>query len=388
MDLYKIPELIPYRTKGEWGYCDKYKNVIIDCIYSLANPYEDGVAEVRLKNRSFFIDDLGKNYGNFSFERNLFEEGVAPFCLFEKYGFIDKKGRIVLDCIYDEASDFYRKLALVRLGDNSYYIDRNGITKFNRKYYDRIYQYQDGFAKIYSNKGFGFVDDSGNTIVNCVHSEITYNEGMFLYRKNDNCNYGYLNNEGVRSIKPIFEKAFNFQGGTALVKQNGKWTFIDKSGECIGHIKYEEAKPFKEELAPVKINDTWGFINSKGVIVIDFEYQDANQFNEGLASVRKNNRWMIIDRFGNVITSNLTHEPSPFKDGITIIDDGGGNCSFYNKEGQKILDYVNNDYDFRDKWTLSLGIINGLIEVNVVSKWGRNKIGYIDKLGNKYWEEK
>ena len=43
------PQLIPYRKKEKWGFCDKFKNIKIDCIYDGALPFVDKIAVIFYK---------------------------------------------------------------------------------------------------------------------------------------------------------------------------------------------------------------------------------------------------------------------------------------------------------------------------------------------------
>jgi hypothetical protein len=40
------PELIPYRKGKKWGYCDRDKNIIIECEYSHTYPFKEGLGRV------------------------------------------------------------------------------------------------------------------------------------------------------------------------------------------------------------------------------------------------------------------------------------------------------------------------------------------------------
>lgn len=53
------------------------------------------------------------------------------------------------------------------------------------------------------------------------------------------------------------------ENGLASVRQNGKSGFIDKTGNIIIPIQYDDTMPFSENLAPVKKNGKWGFIDKK-----------------------------------------------------------------------------------------------------------------------------
>ena len=79
-----------------------------------------------------FIDKSGKKVFSFSEHGILaawdFSEGLAAAVIEVggKRGYIDKTGRVVIPCKYDQANDFHDGLARVYIGDKGYFIDKTG----------------------------------------------------------------------------------------------------------------------------------------------------------------------------------------------------------------------------------------------------------------------
>ena len=65
----------------------------------------------------------------------------------------------------------------------------------------------------------------------------------------------------------LFAQVF-FAQENALVRQNDKFGYINKTGNFSIEPKYKVAKNFSEGLAAVEIDGKWGFINTKGEIII------------------------------------------------------------------------------------------------------------------------
>ncbi|OPZ92615.1 MAG: KWG Leptospira [Firmicutes bacterium ADurb.Bin419] len=55
-----------------------------------------------------------------------------------------------------------------------------------------------------------------------------------------------------------------FSEGLSCRYDNGKYGYIDESGNFIIDAKFDDGEEFKEGLAPVKLKEKWGFINKKG----------------------------------------------------------------------------------------------------------------------------
>ena len=80
-----------------------------------------------------------------------FHEGLATFYKCGKWGFIDKKGIVVIPCIFDSAGDF-----------------------------------SEGFAGIKCNEKWGFVDNTGREVIPCQYvSTMHFQEGKAQVNEND-----------------------------------------------------------------------------------------------------------------------------------------------------------------------------------------------------------
>ena len=58
--------------------------------------------------------------------------------------------------------------------------------------------------------------------------------------------WGYINKAGEQIIPCIFEKAFQFSYGRALVKMNGKYGYIDREGTIKIPCIYSKASAFNK----------------------------------------------------------------------------------------------------------------------------------------------
>lgn len=79
-------------------------------------------------------------------------------------------------------------------------------------------------------------------------------------------------------------------------RKGDKWGYIDKQGEIVIPIQYDDAGFFSEGLARVRVNGKYGFIDTKGNMVIPAVYDEAYGFSEGLAQVKINGKWRYIDK--------------------------------------------------------------------------------------------
>lgn len=69
-------------------------------------------------------------------------------------------------------------------------------------------------------------------------------------------------------IPAQFDGPGEFSEGLAAVENDGKYGYVDKSGEMAVAPRFDCATEFSEGLAAVEINDEWGFIDKSGTFII------------------------------------------------------------------------------------------------------------------------
>ncbi len=126
-----------------------------------------------------------------------------------------------------------------------------------------------------------------------------YYEGLAAVRLNGK--WGFIDKSGNEVIPIKYDEAFIFIEGLALVSLNHKRGFIDKNGNEVIPLKYDFAWSFSDGLACVYLNGKYGFIDKSGNVVIPIKYDDARNFSNGRAKVKLNGKKFYIDKKGNRI---------------------------------------------------------------------------------------
>ena len=109
-------------------------------------------------------------------------------------------------------------------------------------------------------RGNPFLPNEMTLICPPIFKEVSQSKENMVRIKDENDLYGYIDLERNSFIKPQFENAEFFHCGRALVrdKRNGKYGYIDKSGELVIPYKYVWARTFKDNLAFVVYEDANG----------------------------------------------------------------------------------------------------------------------------------
>ncbi|MCL2638026.1 MAG: WG repeat-containing protein [Oscillospiraceae bacterium] len=165
--------------------------------------------------------------------------------------------------------------------------------------------------------------------------------------------YGHINKNGEIVVPLIYDDAGDFFGGVAQVALDGKSGFVNTSGEVIIPIIYDFegwldwGEVFHEDLAAVSIDGKWGFIDRSGEVIIPLEFDGAQQFYEGLAGVQRDGYWGFVNKSGEVVVDFEYARVNDFEHGVSVVQKGAPQVTgdewttwksgLINREGEVLL---------------------------------------------------
>lgn len=274
----------------------------------------------------------------------VFKEGLLPIRKDDGFGYIDKTGKFVIPCSFDEADEFNEGIAWVRKGDYNNWgcIDKNGQTVLPFVYERN--EFHDGLAiiSIESNRKrlFGYMDKHGKTVIPCIYTYAAhFHCGVAAVRKDDK--WFYIDKQGkqVKELLPYSSKDLKFHEGYAIIdSKEGKYGFLNTQGRIIIPCVYDEVKNYNDGLAWVCKDSKWGCIDILGNIVIPFVYSDCLDFKENLAAVKKDGKYGYIDKKGVVVIPFIYSNAGDFIGGIARVSKNG-EIGLVDKKGRSTFDY-------------------------------------------------
>ena len=269
------------KTDSGYGFINAKGKFIINPIYSDATHFSDGVAIVVAEGTApTIINHKGKTIAVLKQAENvrMFSDGLAAFSVkipdkeygsVIRWGFVDTKGKVMIQPIYDSVLDYTEGLAYVTEESvGSYYIDKN-----NKK---RITLPKDWSGSFFS-------------------------EGLAAVYDNKLGRYGYINTSGKVVIQPQYNQAQSFSEGLAPVEIGNRTGFINNKGKLVIPATYYSALQFIGDWAPVEIGDNIGLIDKKGNLVVPPQFDDILPVSRDLALVEVGRYVGAIDRKGNYV---------------------------------------------------------------------------------------
>ena len=292
-------ELALVKTEGKYGFINKKGKFVVDPELRDAVPFADGVAFiVKVGGAPTLINTSGKEIAVLekAVKVHSFSEGLARFCISVKdeddrfnelWGYIDTKGKIVIEPKYHNASDFVEGLAWGKNYETSesVVIDKKGKTVLDVSKteegikIEKLSLFSEGLISFYAfpQRAYGFLNKSGKVVISCLFERAGgFSEGL-SWASQTGIRLGFINKKGDFVIDEQFYAVGHFSSGLCHVTTDELWGYINKKGKFVIQPIFKEATPFHGDLAAVHdYHYDWGFIDKKGKYVIEPTYSDIN----------------------------------------------------------------------------------------------------------------
>lgn len=300
----EAPTTVGALLRLRYGYVDREGRVAIPHIYSIAEPFSEGLGLVEGGERR------------------------APW----RPRFVDRTGAVRLEVPRDAG---------------------------------RVRPFSSGFALLSMNRGsdtaYAYIDKAGAVRIEAAYAEArSFSEGLAAVKvthEPGRADWGYLNVRGELTIPPTFHKAGPFHQGLAsvtLLRDNIlSGAIIDSTGKVVAESFYPDYSPSDDEesyrrdtrlsrprnLIPVRTREGFAYAGRDGRIVIrDSRYIAGDSFSEDLAAVMVGDGgpfavWGYIDTTGKLVIPARFQEAHGFSGGLALVKDETGRYGYIHREG-------------------------------------------------------
>jgi hypothetical protein len=347
-----------------------------------------------------------------------------------KWGYINKKGIVVIPPSFKEKADFQNGFAIIieenidQRGKPAKVINTDGKIIYSFTYYSNyIFQHKftEGLLAVPDKKTnkYGFINTKGEWVIPPIYHEVLdFSEGLAAVWEDANIHvdewsgcgtavthssWGYINKKGKYVIESQFYDATSFESGYAIINEreiinkegktipisqiNHRPTLIRKAGKTHSFL-YKEDRwvPYNDENfdecyieAEDKLKNKYGFLNENGEWAIQPQYNGVHFFKNNLAGIKNNSdKWGFINCNNEIIIEPQFEFVGHFQEGFAAIklNDKWG---FINRKGEIIVPpkYKQFEYLERPKFRDGLArLLNG------------EKLIYVNTIGEIIWKEK
>ena len=155
---------------------------------------------------------------------------------------------------------------------------------------------------------------------------------------------GFVDTNGNEVIKCIYESAYPFKNGVAIVCKSGKYGIIDHTGKVILPLKYNQISSWNNNLYLIKVGKKLGLTDLTGKIILEAKYSlisKSNCYGKALIALggkatsnekqtyHSNAKYGIIDNNGKILIEPI------YKGLYEFAFDGKAEFPYY--EGKRLL---------------------------------------------------
>lgn len=322
--------------------------------------------------------------------QNTTAVGLFPVLQHDKFGYIDRAGKIAIKPQFNRAGRFSDGLALVQIGGDYAYIDPVGNVVIKLKYreFNLAFDFSEGMAVV-GNRGpgdhiqdiLGYINKTGTLAIPLQFDHArAFSEGLAVaslrYKR------GYIDKTGKFVIEPQFGVAESFSEGLARVGSYVQGLpqehYIDRTGKRAIRQKFRFIDDFSEGLAAVWVGDEKGYIDRSGALVIKPQpFNSVSRFSDGMARVQmggpmgQGGRLGFIDRSGKIVIKPQYQFAQDFSEGLCAVLIGE-KYGYIDRTGAVAI---------QPQFRIAEPFSQGLAGV-----WVGDKVGYINKTGKYIWD--
>lgn len=207
---------------------------------------------------------------------------------------------------------------------------------------------------------------------NDILRDMEFIDSVFLPMKAEN-GFGFMNEEGIVMIQPIYEQVSKFSDGLAVAALNGKYGVIDKYNRTRIPFKFDAISDFINGRAIVELDGLQGMIHRNGRYVLEckfddmgtlsnglifasdgekfgyydvtgfpripMKFDDAYDFSNGIAKVAIDGLAAYIDIYGVYVVPPAYEEIRIYSDSLYVYEDDGM-YGFMNRLGKAVMEPV------------------------------------------------
>ena len=262
--------------------------------------------------------------------------------------------------------------------------------------YKNIGCFNEGLTSILTERGVGFIDESGEIVISdmfdkpsysMTHMHYGFREGVSPYVKKQKC--GLINKSGDIIVENVWDSISPVTEGLAAVKRNGKFGFINSIGEIVIPIKYDFVQLYSEGLSVVNLGEKKMCIdiNNQCMFVLKQESILNYPFKENVSVYTKKTSelkivYSMIDINGNESASKYYQYLSSFYEGLAVANCDGKTIYIDHSENE----VLQSGYDRTGTFRNGFACVNKNGFFGCIDKQGKEIIPLIYENHNIYFE--
>lgn len=221
---------------GNLGLIDSLGNIVLPQQYDLIQPSGHQFITSQDDRMELLSHDLQVQFS--SQEHKIWPSQYHDQCIDvmcgDAYGLMDSTGKFIVPCRYDRIVMAYFPNGLARVEKNNLvgFVDRSGKLVIDCSFQNAGY-FSDGLCNVRHDEKWGYINEQGKVVIPHQYTiGLAFSEGYarVAIQEKGIYHFGFINTKGDVVIPLQYENAKDFQNGIAEVMVDGKWIRIDTKG--------------------------------------------------------------------------------------------------------------------------------------------------------------
>lgn len=326
--------------------------------------FHEGMSRARSRSADGFVDAHGHFIPNPHYPALLtggnFYNGLAiigkkgGFFRKNVYGFMDKKGTLVVAPTFDNINSFSEGFAAVHtkngwkvLKTDGSFLDTFEIKNGKRQSIDTFYYIGDfcnGYAPVVhlepsrllpggdgtyltvgGSGGWGLIDKNGKLTIDATHSRISAPtpNGICIFSEvfenSDEEAFGLINTSGD-ILFPCSASSIEVRRNDFFVfERDGKFGVVDNFGVLVTDAAWDKIGRLTGDTVSVCKDGLWGLLDRSGALILPVKYQSEFGLCGGIGIAAVDSEYHIIHRSGKQIGTESFSDESPLDFGLSLV---------------------------------------------------------------------
>ena len=279
-------------------------------------------------------------------------EGIIKVRRGKYFGYFDTTGREVLTPQWPSASSFFEGRAAVGVYVDTAvdealtfgFIDTTGQFVLP-PVYEYAYPFQEGKATVKQYDRLGVIDRDGKEVIPIKYAEVTTPyQGRVFVRDAESGLIALFDLEGHRLTDFCYNDVLSYGDGLYSVCRDTMQYFLNEKGkERFGG--WQRAGKFIDGYAAVQRDGKWGIINAKGRTILPCRYDNkalmpgSYTFYEGMALVEQDGRFGFCNTKGDIVIPVIYDNAFFFSEGLAPVSVKGA-WGYINRKGEEVIPFM------------------------------------------------
>ncbi len=334
-NLNCYPGFLYAQRRGKWAALDEKGRFITSFQFDALEPFDNGLAAVRVGELHGYINESGREVIPIRFEKIRV---LSPdrFLARDDFGWtlLDRAGQPVDGRPYERVSSFIEGFSVTKRDSLYGLISDDGKLVCSPRY-NEINKFFEGLAMVSRNGLWGHIDTRGREVIPLEYDEVfVFFDSLCIARKGNY--WGYIDRNNHMVLPFVFDYVEYFDQDRALVSKNGRWGYIDPAGKEVIPLIYDRIHPFHDGMAKIELNGLQGYLNQKGETVIKPDYDEIYRFMDGIAITRRNGLFGFVRSDGSVVCEPVWDGVLTFRDGVARVQ-RGDKFGLINRENEVLI---------------------------------------------------